>query len=101
MCKDMMVIFGGIHEVTQELNDVVALNLNQNKWIVLFEETGATSPSRLAQHLNNASPESSPMPGSRFSGGNTGSNVKRFDTYGKASAAPGSSMKDFNRPNTV
>ena len=45
----MMVIFGGIHEVTQELNDVVALDISHKKWITLFEETGTQSPIKLAQ----------------------------------------------------
>jgi hypothetical protein len=57
-----MVIFGGIHEVTQELNDLVALDLIHHRWSIIFEETGATSPQRMAQNLNNGSPESSPMP---------------------------------------
>jgi hypothetical protein len=98
--KDMMVVFGGIHEVTKELNDVVALDIAHRKWIVLFEETGSSSPARL-QPINNASPESSPLPRFSVTGSTT---VKRFDKWNTqtAAAGPGSSMKDFNnRPSTV
>ena len=35
---DHMLIFGGIHEVTKELDDMIAFNLKTNTWNVLFTE---------------------------------------------------------------
>lgn len=78
---------------------MVALDVAHRKWVVLFEETGATSPIRQAQAAINSSPEGSPLPRYSVAGSST---VKRFDTYGKQGAAPGSSLKDFHhRPSTV
>ena len=34
-----MIVFGGIYEVTKELNDLSLFDLRQKKWITLFEET--------------------------------------------------------------
>jgi len=33
-----MIVFGGIHEVTRELNDMCAFDLKQRRWIQFFEE---------------------------------------------------------------
>lgn len=38
MYKDMMLIFGGIHEVTKELNDMYLFDFRNRRWIVFFEE---------------------------------------------------------------
>jgi hypothetical protein len=38
MYKDMMIVFGGIHEVTKELNDMMVFDFKSKKWTVLFEE---------------------------------------------------------------
>lgn len=35
-----MVIFGGIFEITRELNDCHIYSIRENKWYNLFEETG-------------------------------------------------------------
>lgn len=35
--KDCMLIFGGIHEVTQELDDLVVFDFKNKRWINLFE----------------------------------------------------------------
>ena len=36
-----MIIFGGIHEVTKELDDMVAYNFLRNTWIKLFNENSS------------------------------------------------------------
>jgi hypothetical protein len=36
---DIMVIFGGIYEVTKELNDVLAYSFPQKRWVSLSENT--------------------------------------------------------------
>lgn len=36
--ENMMFLFGGIFEITKELNDVWAFNLNSKKWILIFDE---------------------------------------------------------------
>jgi hypothetical protein len=35
--KDCMLVFGGIHEVTQELDDLVIFDFKNKRWINLFE----------------------------------------------------------------
>lgn len=40
-----MIIFAGIHEVTQELDDMVAFDFNTQKWIYLFGEAQSADPS--------------------------------------------------------
>ncbi len=40
-----MVLFGGIFEITKELNDVILYDFAQNKWVTLFEES--YSPKKL------------------------------------------------------
>jgi hypothetical protein len=34
----MMLIFGGIFEVTKELNDLMAFDFSTNQWVTIFEE---------------------------------------------------------------
>lgn len=34
-----MTLFGGIYEITKELNDFHLYDFKRNKWITLFEET--------------------------------------------------------------
>ena len=43
-----MLIFGGIFEVTKELNDLLAYDFSAKQWVTLFEELGpaSTSPVR-------------------------------------------------------
>ncbi len=36
--NEYMLIFGGIHEVTSELDDMIAFNLKKNEWVQLFSE---------------------------------------------------------------
>lgn len=36
--KDYMILFGGIHEVTKELDDMIAFSFKKNQWIILFKE---------------------------------------------------------------
>ena len=50
MYGDLMLIFGGIYEVTKELNDLMAFDFSTNHWITLFEELGpaSNSPTRTA-----------------------------------------------------
>ena len=52
-------IFGGIFEVTKELNDLQLYDIAQNRWICLFSQTNepasASSPTK-AMYAGNASP---------------------------------------------
>lgn len=34
-----MLVFGGIFEITKELNDLHVFDFKKNKWITMFEET--------------------------------------------------------------
>jgi hypothetical protein len=34
----MMVVFGGIYEVTKELDDLIVFDIKNKRWIVFFEE---------------------------------------------------------------
>jgi hypothetical protein len=39
--KEFMVIFGGIHEVTKELDDLYIFDFKNKRWIELFEEVSS------------------------------------------------------------
>jgi len=39
--NEHMIIFGGIFEVTKELNDVHIFNMKTSKWVCLQEETNS------------------------------------------------------------
>lgn len=43
--KDFLIIFGGIHEVTKELNDMHLYDIKNKRWINFFEELN--SPDKL------------------------------------------------------
>lgn len=58
----MMLIFGGIFEVTKELDDMHLFDFKNNRWITFFEE--ASSPIKLKGSIN--SPEAM-SPASKFS----------------------------------
>jgi len=45
-----MIIYGGIFEVTKELNDMHIFDLRNEKWICLFEEIN--SPKKLRDESN-------------------------------------------------
>jgi len=45
--KDMMLIIGGIYEVTRELDDMLLFDFRNRRWITFFEELN--SPNRLKQ----------------------------------------------------
>lgn len=42
-----MIIYGGIYEVTKELNDMFVFDLRKEKWVCLFEELN--SPKRMTE----------------------------------------------------
>jgi len=42
--KDFMVVFGGIFEITKELNDLMLFDLKNLRWVEFFEESGGLSP---------------------------------------------------------
>jgi len=42
-----MFVFGGIFEVTKELNDVQAFNLKTKEWISIYEDS--QSPAKLVR----------------------------------------------------
>ena len=58
-----MLIFGGIFEVTKELNDLLAFDFSAKQWVTLFEELGpdSTSPVRTNTKTINLEGASSPM----------------------------------------
>lgn len=39
-----LILFGGIYEITRELNDLQMFDLTKKKWVSLFEESN--SPTR-------------------------------------------------------
>lgn len=39
-----MVIFGGLFEITKELNDCFLYDFNRNMWLCFFDESGSFSP---------------------------------------------------------
>ena len=43
--KDMMIILGGIYDVTKELDDLYLYDIKNKRWILVFEE--ASSPIKL------------------------------------------------------
>ncbi|CAI2360532.1 unnamed protein product [Moneuplotes crassus] len=45
--KNFMIIFGGIHELTQELNDLEAFDLKSKKWYSVIEEKCSPTHSNL------------------------------------------------------
>jgi hypothetical protein len=65
----MLIIFGGILEVTHELNDMHAYDLSTGEWFIFYDEFGigavmtSNSPVRGGMGtltLNQQSPEQSP-----------------------------------------
>jgi hypothetical protein len=38
MYHNLMIVFGGIHEVTRELDDLLIFDIKNKQWIPLFEE---------------------------------------------------------------
>ena len=72
--RDYMVVFGGIHEVTKELNDLCLFDLKSLKWVQFFEE------------LN------SPVKVGRGTGGFLGNGANSLRKY-DASPASGSKKK--------
>ena len=50
--NDIMIVFGGIHEVTKELNDLCAFDFKQNKWVQFFEEMN--SPAKRGSSANSS-----------------------------------------------
>lgn len=41
---DFMVLFGGIFEITKELNDMPLFDFKQRRWVYLYEESHQSSP---------------------------------------------------------
>ena len=42
--KDYILMFGGIQEITRELNDLLVYDIKNNRWVTLFAEKAAESP---------------------------------------------------------
>lgn len=60
--ENILIIFGGIYEVTKELNDVCAFSFAQKRWVSLCEALG--SPVKRAKTMMHDSPnlrESTPI----------------------------------------
>lgn len=53
--KNFMLVFGGIHELTQELNDMQAYDFNNKQWFSLIEES--LSPTHSAAVTYGFSPD--------------------------------------------
>lgn len=45
-----MVLFGGIYEITKELNDFMLYDFSANRWVTLFEESA--SPKKLPSDMS-------------------------------------------------
>jgi hypothetical protein len=45
-----LLIFGGIYEITKELNDLQMFDITKKKWITVFEESN--SPKRLGREAS-------------------------------------------------
>ena len=74
-----MVIFGGIYEITKELNDFHLYDFKKNRWITIFEETNSPKKEMSPYGFDDASPGgSSPKKGASISpmGRKTGSPPK-------------------------
>ena len=50
--RDYMIVFGGIHEVTKELDDMVLFDFVNKRWIQFFEE--GASPNKRRLSISNA-----------------------------------------------
>lgn len=53
--NELMMIFGGIYEITRELNDCHIYSIKDNSWHNLYDETGPVSPVK-EKNESNASP---------------------------------------------
>lgn len=60
--KDMMLIFGGMYEVTKELDDMMLFDFRNKRWITFFEEMSSPVKYKKSQ----GSPDGSPT--SKYSG---------------------------------
>ena len=58
----LMLIFGGIFDVTKELNDLMAFDLAKSQWVTLFEELGPASQSPTRTIIDNNKPSFSKTP---------------------------------------
>ena len=56
--KDMMLIFGGMHEVTKELDDMYLFDFRNKRWILFFDEIQSPLKLRGSQHSPDGSPAS-------------------------------------------
>jgi hypothetical protein len=54
-----MIVFGGIYEITKELNDFYMYDFKNNRWITLFEET--SSPKKLINEYSTFGDAASPL----------------------------------------
>jgi hypothetical protein len=52
-----MIVFGGIFEVTKELDDMVVLDFRNRRWVTFFDELG----SPVKQKRDNFSRDNSPF----------------------------------------
>ena len=48
-----MIVFGGIYEITKELNDFHIYDLKNNKWVTLFEEANSPMKKDISPNQNN------------------------------------------------
>jgi len=50
---DYMVLFGGIFEITKELNDMPLFDFSNRRWVYLYEENKDSSPVKTGGNFNN------------------------------------------------
>ena len=111
MCENNIIVFGGIHSVTKEMNDVYAFCIPQKRWINLCEQVGGSPIRNQTRNSmfndqkgftrDQATPppvEATPL---KENNAEMTSSIKKQPTRGKSSATPGkrgsSAMKNAAR----
>jgi N-acetylneuraminic acid mutarotase len=56
--KNYVIVYGGIHELTQELSDMYLYDLNSNKWMMVFEEEHSPVHKQQMEHNSSFSQSS-------------------------------------------
>ena len=55
--ENYMLMFGGIYEITKELNDFMMYDFKANKWITLFEEAVSPTKTTFNSYQDDISPK--------------------------------------------
>jgi Kelch motif len=81
MYNDYLIVFGGIHEVTKELDDVQVFNLRNKKWVVLFEEVMHSPNRHRYGSILSASNQNSGRYGGFSNSNNSPTNMKKKQSF--------------------